>query len=203
MKNTRTPTPERRAILEDLKWALATRGSYQQQLLPFIGGVLRQCRDLDLSPADIEQIVENWQRDQDPHASDDESRVLEMFHNRIVDMCLKLREHRLENVQAVLSEKCAELAEARRDENYLAVSEKQIRTACRALDDRTQVVAGIFLYMGSFGRFNTISYWDDICERLADPEFLEKKAAAFADDPQIGVLVKAFRMGETVSAVDM
>jgi hypothetical protein len=205
MRKSGTPTPERQAILEHLKWALATRGSYQQRLLPFMAGLLRQCRDLDLSAADVEQAVEDWQRNQyaDCPETEDESRVLEMFRDRIVEMCMNLRRYPLEWVQAVIDEQCSKLAEARRNENTLVVSEKEMRTGCTRLDERIRLAAGILMYMGDWTRFDTIAYWTEIYEQMTDPEFLRAKAKAYTNDPEIGFLAKAFLMGESVAAMDM
>ncbi len=204
-----TPTPEYEAILDDLRFALATRGTYQQHLLPFIRELLEWWQDPDVSTADIEQTVQDWQADEYPKCSAEEGQdgeegdasFLDVFGSQIVDMCLKLHEHPFEMVQAVLDDQCSKLAQAKRDENTLAVLEESARAVYDNLDDRTRYIVGALVHLK--GRFNDIEYWDDIYNQLADPEFLEEKAADFAEDPQIGTLVKAFRMGEIVSAAHM
>ena len=180
-----------------------------------IGEWVRKCREPD---ADIDGIrlriasqLQEWLGhgfgDDDPAIAwldDDEARDIirkgdEDLIQEYLDLCQDIAAFPEETVATVFSDWQRLWGDASTAEDRLALLEEPARQAVRAaLGDRARYAFALVGYLKD--REGFLEYWNDIYDELVGTDLLKEKAADFEDDPQIGVLVKAYKLGALMDA---
>ncbi len=169
------------------------QGEWRRAAWALLRDLLQSWQDPQVSLKDIEKAVQNWCRQ---YCGDD--LVGKHEAEWIILTCQKLHVQPFPDVQAFLDEQLAALAQGKRDLRKLAGMKKEICAFFENLTDTELFLLASIEY--HWGRSDMTKFWDRLHENFDDEELLEEKAAGLENDPRLGVLVQAFRLGKSAYA---